>query len=179
MQRDLSAYHPPDTYRIEKSFIVNCIWYVVNNLIINSCFPGTYFRVMLMRLFGAKIGENVVIKPYVRVKFPWKLVIGQGSWIGESTWIDNHTTVNIADNACLSQGVYLCCGSHDWNDPHFSLIVGPIYIDSGAWICAYAKLGPNTRIGANAVVALGETFSGNLQACSIWKDMSVKSLSGS
>jgi putative colanic acid biosynthesis acetyltransferase WcaF len=176
MKRNLNKYCLPNDYVTERSFFVRGIWHIVNNLILNSFIPGSWFRVKLLILFGANIGNNIVIKPYVRVKYPWKLIIRSDSWIGESVWIDNHTFVSIGESVCISQGAYLCCGSHDWNDPHFKLIVGPITIESGGWICAFAKLGPNTLIGTNSVVSMGESFSGILISNSIRKNMSTNNL---
>lgn len=70
-------------------------------------------RCRLLAAFGAKLGRGVVIKPGVRVKFPRKLAIGDHSWIGERVWIDNLAPVEIGANCCISQGAYLCAGSHD------------------------------------------------------------------
>lgn len=176
MKRNLFAYRLPGDFAPGRSFLVQALWHIINNTLLNSFLPGSRIRVMLLRMFGAKIGDHVVIKPYVRVKFPWKLKIDQGTWIGESVWIDNHTHVDIGDNVCISQGAYLCCGSHNWHDPYFKLIVGSISIESGAWICAFAKLGPNTRIGTNAVVSMGDVFSGDLPGYSRWKNNSAVSI---
>src|SRR5674476_367026 len=46
-------------------------------------------RVRVLRLFGADIGEGVIMRPRLRVKFPWKLSVGARSWIGEGVWIHN------------------------------------------------------------------------------------------
>ena len=58
-----------------------------------SWFPISGFKRFLLRLFGAKIGKGVVIKPCVNIKYPWKLRIGNYVWIGENVWIDNLDTV--------------------------------------------------------------------------------------
>ena len=89
-------------------------WYIINNLILNSFFPFSNIKVFVLRLFGAKIGKNVIIKPYIKVKYPWNLKIGDNSWIGEEVWIDNLEEVLIDENCCISQGVYLCTGSHNF-----------------------------------------------------------------
>jgi len=76
----------------------------------------------------------VVFKPSINVKYPWKLEIGDHSWIGEGAWLDSLAPIRIGSNCCISQGVYFCTGNHDWTDPAFGLIVKPIVIEDGAWV---------------------------------------------
>ena len=68
---------------------LEAIWLLVQPLLISSPLPGSRLRVLLLRLFGARIGRGVTIKPGVMVKFPWRLEIGDHSWIGEHVWLDN------------------------------------------------------------------------------------------
>jgi putative colanic acid biosynthesis acetyltransferase WcaF len=65
------------------------------------------------------------MKPGLKVKFPWRLVIGDHVWLGEDVWIDNLAEVWIGDSVCISQGAYLCTGSHDWRDEAFTLVTKP------------------------------------------------------
>jgi putative colanic acid biosynthesis acetyltransferase WcaF len=97
----------------------------------------------------------VVIRPGVRVKYPWHLTVGDDSWIGEDCWIDNLVPVSIGRNACLSQGSYLCTGNHDRSDISFGLIVKPIQVGDGAWVGAKAVLAPGVRLGIGAIAGLG------------------------
>ena len=115
---------------------------------IRSGLPGSRLRIVILRIFGACIGSGVVIKPHVKVKFPWRLSIGANSWIGEGVWIDNLAEVKIGSNACISQGAYLCTGSHNWAVPTFDLVVRPIEIGDEVWICANTSVGPGCAPGA-------------------------------
>lgn len=119
---------------------------------------------MLLRCFGARVGSGVVIKPHVRVKFPWRLALYDSCWIGESVWIDNLADVIIGSNSCLSQGVYLCTGSHRWDISTFDLQTAPIVIHDGVWICAKAVIGPGVTIAEGAVVLLGSVVTQNVPA---------------
>ena len=101
-------------------------------MFVSSSIPGSAHRCFLLRAFGAKIGRGVNIKPRVKVKFPWRLIVGNHSWIGEAVWIDNLAEVEIGANCCVSQGAYLCTGSHDWNSRKFTLITKPIRVEDGA-----------------------------------------------
>lgn len=125
-----------------------------------SVIPGSFWRVKLLRLFGASIGRNVIIKPRVRVKDPRNLIIDNNCWLGEGLWIDNLDKVSIGSNVCVSQSVYICTGSHDWTSNRFELVTKPILIHDCAWICARASLAPGTCIGVGAVIGFGVTFTG-------------------
>lgn len=150
------------------SRLKEALWLLVSGLFVESWLPGSCWRVAILRLFGAWIGEGVVFKPGVKVKFPWRLEVGSYSWIGERVWIDNLGQVTIGKYACLSQGAYLCTGSHDWSSERFELIVAPITIADHAWICAYTTLAPGSSIGEGAVVTMGVTTVGQVQAWTVW-----------
>jgi putative colanic acid biosynthesis acetyltransferase WcaF len=120
-----------------------------------------------LRWFGAEIGQGVRIKTGVRVKFPWRLIIKDFVWIGEDAWIDNLAPVLLADHVCLSQGVYLCTGNHNWTDPDFALIPAPIQIESGCWIGAQAIVGPGVTVRAGAVLGLGGVAGKSLDPMTI------------
>jgi putative colanic acid biosynthesis acetyltransferase WcaF len=129
-----------------------------------SWVPGTGWRKALLRAFGARLGRGGRIKPRVRVTFPWRLVIGDHSWLGEAAWLDTLAPVTIGDRVCLSQGVYLCTGNHDFRKPGFDLRVDPIRIGDDVWIGAMAVLAPGTSVNSSAVVALGSVVSGTVAA---------------
>ena len=153
---------------------VEALWIVLSALFVASWLPGSFHRRVLLRLFGAELGKRIAIKPGVRVKFPWKLSVGSDTWIGEGVWIDNLDRVEIGDNCCLSQGAYLCTGSHDWSSPTFGLITKPIKIENCAWIGAGASLAPGTVVGEGAVVAMGSTASGDLEPWTIYSGVMAK-----
>ena len=90
------------------NFIKRTIWYVLNEIFIrNRFFIWSKPKVIILKLFGAKVGSGVIIKPGVNIKYPWKLKIGDFCWIGEGVWIDNLDDVEISNNVCLSQGSML------------------------------------------------------------------------
>ena len=145
-----------------RSAMTESIWQVTSFLLVASFWPGSRWRVSLLRLFGATIAQGVNIKPFVKIKFPWRLTVGAHSWIGEGVWIDNLAPVTISDNACVSQGAYLCTGSHDWTKESFDLITKPISIGSGAWVGAMARVAPGVTIGKGAILTMGSVATGDL-----------------
>ncbi len=163
---DLSSY-VRGRYSPGRPFFVLAAWQLVNLLVIRNPFnPFAGLRRFALRAFGARIGKGVVLRPGMRVKFPWNLAIGDHSWIGEDVWIDNLASVEIGGDVCVSQGAYLCTGNHDWSDPAFGIYVLPIRIEDGAWVGARSTIGPGARIGTHAVIAMGSTVHGHAEA---WK----------
>lgn len=140
----------------------------ISGLLMESWLPGSGWRRWLLCAFGAQIGKGVVIKPRVRVKFPWRLTVGDYSWIGEDAWIDNLADVKIGSHCCLSQGVYFCTGSHDWSDAKFKLITGSIELGHGCWVGANASLAPGVRLESGVVVTMGSVASGRLTEWSVY-----------
>lgn len=157
----LKGYANPQFSR-GRSHLVEALWLMVQWLLISSWVPGAAHRRWLLRIFGAHIGQYVVIKPGVRVKFPWRLEVGDHTWLGEDVWIDNLAPIVIGSNCCISQGAYLCTGSHDWSQPTFDLMTTPILIEDGAWIAAQAIVGPGVTLGTGAVLALGSVATTSL-----------------
>lgn len=151
-----------DGFSRGRSMFVFALWIIVDAVFVSSWVPGSPHRRWLLRAFGARIGRGVVIKPRVRVKYPWRLTVGDHCWIGESVWIDNLDVVTIGTNACLSQGAYICTGSHDWSRSTFDLRTEAVTIDDGAWIAAKAIVGPGVSVGAGAVLGLGSVATSDL-----------------
>lgn len=163
MRVDLSTFDiaRDSDYRIGRSLLVRTAWFLIGQPLLRCpILPWSRIRRLVLRWFGTEIGVAAVIKPGVRVKFPWKLKIGDHCWIGEDCWIDNLAPVTLGQHVCISQAVYLCTGNHDWSDPAFRLITGSIEIHDGAWIAARAAIGPGVVVGEHAVVGFGAVVTG-------------------
>ncbi len=152
-----------------RSKLVEALWLVLDAVLVRSRVPGYAHRRLILRAFGARIGKRVLIKPGVRIKFPWRLAIGDDSWIGEEVWIDNLAPVQIGSNCCISQGVYICTGSHDWGALAFDLIVKPVRIEDGAWIASRSIIGPGVSMGKGAVLSLGSVATSDLAPWGIYQ----------
>ena len=150
--------------------IKRVLWYFANVIFfICPLNPSSGIKKIILKMFGAKIGGGVVIKPGVNIKYPWKLSIGENSWIGEKVWIDNLDEVSIGKNCCMSQGAILLCGNHNYKKETFDLMIGPIHIEDGVWIGAGAMLTPNTLCKTHAVLTVQSVGSGILEAYSIYR----------
>lgn len=155
---DLNSYNNK-WYHPGSSKALQVAWFLLGSPLVRcSVLPGSSFRCLLLRLFGASIGRNVVIKPGVRIKYPWRLKMGDSCWIGEDCWIDNVGDVSLGTDVCLSQGVYVCTGLHDANDRAFGLIVKSVFFDSYSWIGARAIIYPGVSVMEGAIVAAGSVI---------------------
>ncbi|WP_417241073.1 MULTISPECIES: WcaF family extracellular polysaccharide biosynthesis acetyltransferase [Pseudomonadota] len=143
-------------------------WIIVSGLAFSTWLPGSGWRCWLLKAFGARIGAGVVLKPNVSIKFPWKLTLGDHVWIGERVWIDNLDQVTIGNHSCLSQGAYLCTGSHDWTKLNFALITKPITIGNFCWVGAHASMAPGSTMADGAILAMKAFGSGNMKANQIY-----------
>lgn len=166
---DLSKYDN-SWYNPGGNALKRFLWYFVNALVIkNHLNPISGIRVKALRLFGAKIGRGVVIKPGVNVKYPWLLTVGDYSWIGEEVWIDNLAEVSIGSNCCLSQGAMLLCGNHNYRLPTFDLMVKPIIVEDGAWVGAKSVVCPGVTVGRDSILTVGSMATSNLEAGKIYQ----------
>ncbi|TDU64642.1 putative colanic acid biosynthesis acetyltransferase WcaF [Prosthecobacter fusiformis] len=114
--------------------------------------PCFGFRRWWLRLFGARVGKHVHLYPSSHVYYPWNLVIGDWSSIGEWALVYNLGKVSIGERVTISQRVHLCAGTHDYKDPAMPLIKSPITVGSAVWICADAFIGPGVSVADGAVV---------------------------
>ena len=158
---DNSWYHPGKK-------VVCIVWYFVNVLFfISHIIPLSGLKIWLLKLFGAKVGFGVVIKPGVNIKYPWKLVIGDYSWIGEDVWIDNLAQVTIGSNVCISQGTMLLTGNHNYKKSTFDLMIAEIILEDGVWIGAQSVVCPAVTCFSHAVLAVASVATKNLGAYTI------------
>jgi putative colanic acid biosynthesis acetyltransferase WcaF len=164
---DLSRYDNAG-YSPGRGKLLQALWYFTSLLFFESGWlPLASPKRWLLRLFGARIGAGLVIKPNVRIKFPWRLSLGDHCWIGQGAWIDNLADVTLGSHVCVSQQVYICTGSHDHRKRTFDLIVRPIVVDTGAWLGARALILGGVTVGANAVVAAGSVVDKDVPPAAI------------
>ncbi|SKA29310.1 putative colanic acid biosynthesis acetyltransferase WcaF [Chitinophaga eiseniae] len=167
MKSNLAAFNT-GTYHAGPKWKV-LAWYFCNYYVLNSALPWPYaLKRALLRLFGATIGKGLVIKPKVRVKYPWRLTIGDHCWLGEGVWIDNLEDVTLGNDVCISQGALLLTGNHDYKRPDFPYRLGKIHIESGAWIGAMAVVCAGVTCGSHSVLTVNAVASRDLQPWMIY-----------
>jgi putative colanic acid biosynthesis acetyltransferase WcaF len=99
----LNSFKLPNNFRGRNVFVVQ-LWWLVQSLFFKNSPQFLYgFRRFLLRLFGAKIGKKVIIRPTVRITYPWKVVIGDFSWIGDDVVLYSLGEIEIGENVVISQ----------------------------------------------------------------------------
>jgi putative colanic acid biosynthesis acetyltransferase WcaF len=165
---DLSSYQNPE-YNPGAGILKRVLWMIFSSLFFQSyLLPVSSPKRFLLRVFGARIGKKVIIKPAVLIKHPWYLSVGDYTWIGEKVWVDNLVPVEIGDNVCISQGAMLLTGNHNYKSPGFDLIMKGIRIDNGSWIGAKAVVCPGVECGFQSVLTVGSVATRNLEPNQIY-----------
>ncbi|MEO8148879.1 MAG: WcaF family extracellular polysaccharide biosynthesis acetyltransferase [Bacteroidia bacterium] len=160
---DLSKYNN-SWYDTGGSKFKVALWFIVKGIVfLNPLFPFVGFKVSVLRMFGAKVGRGVIIKPSVNIKYPWSLEIGNHVWIGEMVWIENHCKVTIGNNACLSQGATIMTGNHNYKKTTFDLIIKSVTLEDGVWIGANAIVCPGVICGSHSILTVNSVANQNLE----------------
>jgi putative colanic acid biosynthesis acetyltransferase WcaF len=146
------------------------LWILASFWLFRLCpFKFSALKRAALRLFGARVGRGVVLKPNLRITFPWKLTLGDHVWLGEECWLLNLAPIVIEDHVCVSQRAFLCTGNHNYKSPAFDLIAKPIRVERGAWIGANAFVGPGVTVGAHAVVSAGAVVAKDLPPDGVYR----------
>jgi putative colanic acid biosynthesis acetyltransferase WcaF len=150
--QSLKDFELPKKFRGRNQFVTQ-LWWIIQSTFF-GCSPQFMYgwRVWLLRLFGAKIGDGVIIRPTARVTFPWKITIGNNTWIGDDVDIYSLGEINIGSNVVISQKSYICSAQHDMHVKTFDMVVKPIIIDDEAWIATDVFIAPGVSIGKGVVV---------------------------
>lgn len=159
----LDRFNSRDGLERGRSKPIEATWHIFKIIFILSSFPWPYYiKVFVLRLYGARVGLGLVIKPRVNIHFPWKLELGDHVWIGEDSNILNLEMIIIGSHSCISQRVLLCTGNHNFRDPNFSYLNESIIIGSGVWIGAGAIVCPGVSIGDEAVAFAGSVVTSDI-----------------
>ena len=174
MLRNLATFSSTKMTILEKVRLI--IWYVFSSAIFEKFWFPRRLRPSVLRIFGANIGNGVIIRREVRVYFPWNLSIGENSWVGEQALIINHELVAIGANACISQRAIISSSSHDLRSSNLAYHHQKVIIKSGVWVCMDSKVLSGSILGENSVVSAGEIFSGHLTDGHIFRNGKSRSI---
>ena len=130
--------------------------------------PMHFWRRSILRLFGAKIAKTAHIYGSARVWYPRNLIMKEFSTLARNVNCYNMELVTIGVHGIVSQGAFLCGGSHDVDDPYFQLKVAPIVIGDYAWVAAEAFIGPGVTLGNGAVVGARGVVFRDVESWQVW-----------
>ena len=150
--QQLERFQVPEGFRGRSRIYVQLWWLVQSTLFAMSPQVMYGWRRWLLRLFGAKVGTKAIIRPSVKIPYPWKLTIGDYCHIGDEVHLYTYGEIEIGDCAVVSQRSYLCTGYHDHTSPTFDLLAKKIVIEPEAWVAADVYVGPGVTVGYGAVI---------------------------
>ena len=154
---------------IGASILKQFLWYFTDVFFFKSkLIPASSLLVFILRLFGAKIGKQVRIKPGIHIKYPWKLEIGDFSWLADC-YLENLDWIRIGQNCCISQRAMLITGNHNYKKASFDLRTDPIILEDGVWIGAHANVSPGVIAYSHSVLTFGSTATQNLEPYFIYQ----------
>ena len=155
--QELKSFCLPDDFRGRNKFVVQLWWLIQSTLFAMSPQFMYSWRNWLLRLFGAKIGRDVIIRPTVRITYPWKVIIGDFSWIGDHVELYSLGKIVIGANTVISQKSYICTGSHDSTRLSFDIYAKKITIEDQVWVASDVFIAPGVTIKKGAVIGARST----------------------
>jgi len=166
--QNLRQFVLPENFRGKNPILVQ-LWWIVQATVF-GCSPQFMYRwrVFLLRCFGAKIGERVLVRPSARITYPWKVCIGNDSWIGDDVTLYSLAEITIGSDVVISQRSYICAATHDYSRPTFDMIGSPIVIEDQAWLATDVFVAPGVKVCRGAVVGARS---------SVYKDVASGSIS--
>lgn len=160
--QDLSKFKVPAEFR-GKGKVYTQLWWFVQTTLFKLSPQFMYgFRRVLLRMFGAKIGKGVLIRPSASITYPWKLTIGDYSWVGDDSILYNLGQIDIGSNVAIAHRVYLCTGYHEIDKVTFEIGAKPIVVGDEVWLPNDVFVGPGVTIGRGAVVGARSSVFSNM-----------------
>jgi len=160
----LNKFKLPKNFRGRSSLVVQ-LWWMTDFFFFKLSPQVMYgWRRFLLRLFGAKIGKNVIIRPNVTITYPWKVSIGDYSWIGDNVELYSLGEINIGSNVVISQKSYLCAASHDYDKEDFPIWSKKITIEDECWLATDVYVAPGVTVGKGTVVGARSSVFKDLPA---------------
>lgn len=152
MKVDLLKYQNHNSNKL-KRLIWECVWPMLGGLTPRWAFNG--WRRLLLSTFGAVIGSGARVQGSATVWQPWRLRIGENSWIDGDVKLYSVDDISIGHDVVVSEGAFICTASHDVKSETFALTTAPIEIGDYAWVCSRVIVLPGVKIGEGAIVAAG------------------------
>lgn len=173
MQIEKEAHNNPaaashhDAHNSASFSLKNRLGRVVWNLvyILFFRFSPVFFygwRAMLLRLFGAKVGKNTHVYPGAKIWAPWNVHLKDECAVATGVTLYSQGKITVGKRAVISQGSYICAGTHDYTKPGFPLYTMPIEIGDFAWVAAEVFVHPGITIGTGTVIGARSVVTQNM-----------------
>lgn len=163
--KDIDPYTQP-SFSL-KNRLARLVWAIVYTLFFQtSPRPFHAWRAFLLRCFGAKLGKGCHVYPKAKIWAPWNLVMEDHAGMADNVNCYSIAVISLGKKVVVSQGTFLCTGTHDYEDPSFQLYAKPIYVGDNAWLCAECFIHPGITIGEGTVIGARSVVTKDMPA---WK----------
>ncbi len=129
--------------------------------------PLNPWRILILKLFGARVHGTPFVHGSARIYFPRHLSLDDRSCIGERAILYSLAPIEIRAHATVSIEAFLCTGTHDFSQAHIPVQTAPIVVGAHAFIAARAFLLPGVEIGEQAVIGACAVVTRNVPGGSI------------
>ena len=165
--QDLSLFTVPKKFRGKSKVIVQ-LWWITQAILFKPSPQIMYgWRRFLLKLFGAKIGKNVLIRSNVTITYPWKVEIGDNSWVGDDCVLYSLGNITIGSNVSIAHKVYFNTGGHNFNKVTFDITSSPVVVKNECWITNDVYVAPGVTIGRGTVVGARSSVFKDLPAAKV------------
>lgn len=172
--QDLSKFSVPDEFRGRGKILVQ-LWWLVDVLFFRASPQFMYgWRRFLLKVFGASVGKNVIIRPSAKITYPWKVSLGDNSWIGDDVVLYSLGRIAIGKNSVISQRSYICTGDHDMNSISFDIRARDVVIEDEVWLCTDVFVAPGVSICSGVVVGARSSVFKNLTKTGVYNGSPAK-----
>ncbi|MBU0998330.1 acyltransferase [Patescibacteria group bacterium] len=117
--------------------------------------PLHIVRKFFYRLGGIKIGKKATIHMWASFFQPKNIIIGEGSIIGDHSFLDGRALLTIGKNVDIASSVMIYNSEHDLESETFSAKEEKVQIGDYVFIGPRAIILPGVTIGKGAIVAAG------------------------
>lgn len=150
--QNLASFCLPPNFRGKPGWYVQ-VWWLVQASLFGLSPQFMYgWRRWLLRAFGARVGKNVLISSTARITYPWKVSIGDYTWINDHVVLYSLGEIEIGNNVVVSQQSYICAASHNYAASNFDIFASKVHIEDQAWLATDVFVAPGVTIGKGVVV---------------------------
>lgn len=145
-----SAYQSPwSTWTRIKNVLFNMTWALTCRVTPN---PLNFWRLWILRWFGAQISGRPYVAPSARIRMPWNITLKHRACVAPGGELYALGPIIMHERSTVAQHAYICTGSHDITVEELTLVVGTVEIGADAFIFAGAFVSPGVTIGEGAVI---------------------------
>ncbi|KGO93372.1 DapH/DapD/GlmU-related protein [Flavobacterium subsaxonicum] len=148
-----------------KNRLLRVLWGIVYFVFFKfSPRPLHGWRSFILKCFGAKVGKGVHVYPGVIIWAPWNLILKDHCGIASGVNLYSQGVITVGEKAVISQGSYICTGTHDYTKTGFPLYTLPIAIGDDTWVAADVFIHPGVTIGNGCVIGARSVVTKNMPA---------------